>query len=126
ADQIRRAREIADRYPAFHPELFVTEFNVLQGGPGDTSANGDSDTVSAAISLLTSIEGMQQERLDRAFLFELKDGTGPRDYWGRWGVLTNGGQPKPVYYALKAFQNRPPARLPTRLVHGPSDGTLGL
>jgi hypothetical protein len=126
AFHIRWVREIASYYPQFNPQLFITEFNVQQGGIGDTSADGSTDTAVGAISLLSSIESMQRERLDRALLFELKDGPGPKPYWGKWGVLNSQGDPKPVYYTLKAYQARPPGGLPADVVNGPSDGTLGL
>jgi glycosyl hydrolase family 39 (putative alpha-L-iduronidase) len=126
AAHIRELRTILEKYPQFTPELFITEFNVLQGGPGDTSANSATDKVEGAIAFLTSIEGMQRERLDRAFLFELKDGLGPKSYWGRWGILTNDAQPKPTYYALKAYQDRPPGMLPIITKRGPSDRSLGM
>src|SRR5205814_1724269 len=100
--------------------------NVSPGGSGDTSAFSRTDTAQGAIALMQSIESMQRERLDAALLFELKDGTGPARYWGRWGVLTNDGQPKPIYYALKAYLNRPAGMLPVTAVKGPGDGTLGI
>jgi hypothetical protein len=126
AANIREARAIIAKYPRLSPEIFITEFNVLQGGPGDTSAYGNTDRVQGAISLLASLESMGRERLDRAFLFELKDGKGPKSYWGRWGVLTNDGQPKPIYHTLKAFSGRPEGMLPVSLRQGPADGKLGI
>ncbi|HEX8218966.1 MAG TPA: glycosyl hydrolase [Chloroflexia bacterium] len=126
AANIRAVREIAGKYPQFSPELIITEFNVLQGGPLDTSANGATDTVDGAIAFLSSIESMQRERLDKALLFELKDGVGPRSYWGRWGMLTHDGLAKPVYHAYKAYQERPGGQLPVRSRNAPTDGTLGL
>lgn len=125
ADDIRRTREIAANYPQFSPELFITEFNVLQGS-GDTSAHAHTDKVEGAIALLRAIESMQRERLDRAFLFELKDGQGPSRYWGRWGILTNDASPKPIYHALKAYRQRPSGSLPVRLTKGDSDNLVGL
>ncbi len=126
AADIRQVRAIAAEYPQFHPQLIVSEFNVRQGGQGDTSANGYTDKVEGAISFLSSIESMQRERLDQALLFELKDGAGPQSFWGRWGILTNDGQPKPIYYALKAYQNRPAGMLPVTLTEGQADGSVGM
>jgi hypothetical protein len=126
AANIRDMRKMLEGFPQFNPQIFITEFNILQGGAGDTSANGYTDTVEGAIAFLSSIEGMQRERLDRALLFELKDGPGSKSYWGRWGILTYDGLPKPIYYALKAYQNRPPGMLPVTVRSGPTDGTLGL
>jgi hypothetical protein len=126
AAHVRAIREIAAKYPRFSPELIITEFNVLQGGPLDTSANGATDTADGAIAFLSSIESMQRERLDKALLFELKDGVGPTSYWGRWGMLTNDGLAKPIYHAYKAYQTRPGGQLPVRPLNAPTDGTLGL
>jgi hypothetical protein len=126
ASDIRDMRTMLESFPQFNPQIFITEFNTLQGGPGDTSANGYTDTVDGAIAFLSSIEGMQREHLDRAFLFELKDGAGPKSYWGRWGILTYDGLPKPIYYALKAYQNRPAGMLPVSVKSGPADGTVGI
>ncbi|MDQ3706843.1 MAG: glycosyl hydrolase [Chloroflexota bacterium] len=126
AGHIRAVRAIAAKYPQFSPELIITEFNVLQGGAQDTSANGATDTAVGAIAFLSSIETMQRERLDKALLFELKDGAGPRSYWGRWGMLTNDGLTKPIYHAYKAYQTRPGGQLPVRTRNAPSDGSLGL
>jgi hypothetical protein len=121
AADIRQMRKILEGYPQFNPQLFITEFNVLQGGAGDTSDMGYTDTVEGAIAFLSSIESMQRERLDRALLFELKDGQGASSYWGRWGILTYDGKPKPIYYALKAVQNRPHDMMPVSLLSGHED-----
>jgi hypothetical protein len=123
---IRKAREIMASYPSLSPQIFITEFNVIQGGADDTSFMGRTDTVEGAIGFLSSLEGMQRERLDRALFFEMKDGPGPRSYWGRWGILTFDGKPKPVYHALRAYLNRPAGTLPISVSKGPTDGTLGM
>ena len=126
ASNIRKAREIMERYPTLSPQIFISEFNVIQGGENDTSFMSRTDTVEGAIGFLTSLEGMQRERLDRALFFELKDGPGPRSYWGRWGILTFDGKPKPVYHTLRAYLNRPAGTLPISVISGPTDGTLGM
>jgi hypothetical protein len=123
---IREARGALAKYAEFSAELFITEFNVLQGGAGDTSANGATDRAEGAIGLLRSIESMQREGLDRAFLFELKDGKGAREYWGRWGIVTNGGEAKPIYHVYQAYQQRPAGMLPVSLRKGVGDGSLGM
>jgi hypothetical protein len=104
----------------------ITEFNVLQGGPGDTSVGNASDSVMGAITLMRSVEAFMRARLDRAFFFELKDGPGPAELWGRWGMLTYNARPKPAYYAARAFANRPAGRIPVQLAQGPADGSLGV
>jgi hypothetical protein len=112
AADIRQARDILSRYPQFNPQLFITEFNVRQGGVGDTSANGYTDTVHGAVQLLASLEVMRRERLDGALVFELKDGRGPGEFWGRWGILTYNGKAKPLYYVLQAYLARPAYAFP--------------
>jgi xylan 1,4-beta-xylosidase len=126
AADIRHIRKILEDFPQFNPKIFITEFNVLQGGTGDTSSGGKTDTTEGAIAFLSSIESMQRERLDRAFLFELKDGEGPESYWGRWGILTYDGKPKPIYHALEAYQNRPSGMLPVTIKGGLNAGDLGI
>lgn len=126
AADIRHMRKILEDFPMFTPKIFITEFNVLQGGQGDTSSGGKTDTVDGAIAFLSSIESMQRERLDRAFLFELKDGEGPKSYWGRWGILTYDGKPKPIYHALEAYQNRPSGMLPVTIKGGLNPNDLGI
>mgnify|MGYP000916673842 CR=1 FL=1 len=48
---------------------------------------------------------MMMKKIDRAFVFEIKDGIGTQKYWGRWGLMTHEkwGTPekKPRYYALQ-------------------------
>ncbi len=126
ASNIRQVRAITAQHTRFNPELIITEFSVLQGGPGDTSANHATDTAQGAIAFLASIESMQRERLDKALLFELKDGIGPKQFWGRWGLLTNNGSAKPAYYAYRAYQSRPPGQLPVAVKNGPMDAEVGL
>jgi hypothetical protein len=126
ASHIRTAREILAHYPQFAPKLFITEFNVRQGGAGDTSANGYTDTAHGAVEVLSAIEVMRRERLDGALLFGLKDGRGPREYWGRWGLLTYNGHPKPLYHVIRAYQQRPDYAMPVRLTSGALDGSLGV
>jgi hypothetical protein len=53
--------------------------------------------------------------VDRAFLFEIKDGPGAEKFWGRWGILTHEkfGTPekKPRYFALDFLNNLGPFRM---------------
>ena len=49
-----------------------------------------------------------------------------QSFWGRWGILTYDGQPKPIYYALKAYLTRPTDPMPVNLISGPTDGSLGM
>lgn len=119
ADQIRTARNLLATHPQFHAELIISEFNVATGGPDDTSAGHLSDTAGGAAYVLSLLDIMDGAGLDRALLFEAKDGDNPAAYWGRWGVVTHDGRTKPVYYALQAWQALGTDRLPVT-VAGPS------
>ena len=124
ADQIRTARNLLAAHPQFHTELIISEFNVATGGAGDTSAGHLSDTAGGAAYVLSLLDIMDKEGLDRALLFEAKDGDNAAAYWGRWGVVTHDGYTKPVYYALQAWQALGTDRLPVT-VAGP-DGVGAL
>ncbi|GAF80588.1 unnamed protein product, partial [marine sediment metagenome] len=52
---------------------------------------------------LVSVSRQLLQRIDLAFVFEIKDGPSPegKEYWGRWGLLTHNGEKKPKYYALE-------------------------
>ncbi len=119
ADQIRTARNLLAAHPQFHTELMISEFNVATGGAGDTSAGHLSDTAGGAAYVLSLLDIMDREGLDRALLFEAKDGDNAASYWGRWGVVTHDGRTKPVYYALQAWQALGTDRLPVT-VSGPA------
>ncbi|MDQ2807923.1 MAG: hypothetical protein M3Z04_13600 [Chloroflexota bacterium] len=119
ADQIRTARNLLAAHPQFHAELIISEFNVATGGAGDTSAGHLSDTAGGAAYVLSLLDIMDKEGLDRALLFEAKDGDNAASYWGRWGVVTHDGRTKPMYYALQAWQALGTDRLPLT-VAGPA------
>ena len=54
-------------------------------------------------------------KVQRAFVFEIKDGPGNEKFWGRWGLLTHEkfGTPekKPRYNALEFLNNLGPFRI---------------
>ncbi len=105
ADQVGTVRNLLAAHPTLHPSLAITEFNVRTGGANDTSVDHLSDTSAGAAYVLGFLDALDRAGLDRAFLFEVKDGfNAATQYWGRWGILTNDGQPKPVYHAIQAFQ----------------------
>jgi xylan 1,4-beta-xylosidase len=59
------------------------------------------DSFYDAAHLVATIRQLIQ-RVDFAFIFEIKDGPSPESqpYWGRWGLLTHQGQEKPKYQAI--------------------------
>ncbi|HET7081214.1 MAG TPA: hypothetical protein VFM49_27600 [Chloroflexia bacterium] len=123
-DQIGTARNVLARYPGFTPELAITEFNVLTGGDGDTSSEHRSDSSAGAAYVLAMLDAWDRAGLDRAFLFEVKDGyNAAGSYWGRWGITTYDGRTKPIYHALRAYQALGTQLLPVQ-VSGAGLGAL--
>jgi len=96
ADQIR---EWSSNIPALvNLKFYVTEW-------GHDPKNQDGyDTKFGAIHTLAAARTMMA-KVQRAFVFEIKDGPGNEKFWGRWGLLTHEkfGTPekKPRYYALQ-------------------------
>ncbi|HMA34852.1 MAG TPA: hypothetical protein VKY74_10275 [Chloroflexia bacterium] len=124
ADQIGTVRNLLATHPTLRPELAITEFNVTPGD-GDTSIAHLSDTSQGAAFVLAELNAMDRAGLDRAFLFEIKDGYNPQGaYWGRWGMITNDGHTKPVYHAIRAYQDLGAQRLPVQISGGPGVGAL--
>ena len=92
---------------AKYPTLSNTELIVSEMGPN--SENDPAyDNYFGAIHALATLTLLENDTR-RAFTFEIKDGPGDKQYWGRWGLLTNEkfGTPveKPRFKALQ-FLNR--------------------
>lgn len=74
--------------------------------------NGDVDKVYdtgfAAIHTIAT-SAVLEDKIDKTFIFEIKDGVGPSQYWGRWGIFTNDkfGDPvaKPRFSAIAFLNN---------------------
>lgn len=74
--------------------------------------NGDVDKVYdtgfAAIHTIAT-SAILEDKLDKTFIFEIKDGAGPSKLWGRWGIFTNDkyGDPtaKPRFSAIAFLNN---------------------
>lgn len=96
-----------DRILADFPEFSNIELVVSEWGI-DSKNNKAYDRLSSAIHTMGGVAAMA-DRVDKTFIFEAKDGPGPSQYWGRWGLLTHEsfGNPekKPRYQAV-AFLNR--------------------
>lgn len=105
----KQARKWAENIPA----LVNLKFYVTEWGHNSEVDKG-YDGKLGAIHTLAGARVMMGA-IDRAFLFEIKDGPGPEKYWGRWGVLTHEkfGPPekKPRYYALQFLNNLGPYRV---------------
>ncbi len=103
------AREWASKIPALvNLKFYITEW-------GHDSANeAGYDTKFGAIHTLAASRVMMA-KIQRAFIFEIKDGPGNEKFWGRWGLLTHEkfGTPekKPRYQALQFLNTLGPFRI---------------
>lgn len=94
----KQARAWAEKIPAFvNMKYYVTEW-------GQNSENDKTyDTKMGAIHTIAGSRAMMGT-IDRAFVFEIKDGPGNEKYWSRWGMMTHEkfGTPekKPRYHAI--------------------------
>lgn len=105
----KQARKWAENIPAMvNLKFYVTEWG------HDSEIQAGYDGKFGAIHTLAGARAMMGA-IDRAFLFEVKDGPGAEKYWGRWGLLTHEkfGAPekKPRYYALQFLNGLGPYRL---------------
>ncbi len=103
------ARSWAENIPALvNLKFYVTEWGF------DSENNKGYDTRSGAVHFLAAARTMVGA-VDRAFVFEIKDGPGTEKYWGRWGLLTNEkfGTPekKPRYEAMEFINSLYPYRM---------------
>lgn len=79
---------------------FLTEWGSVSENSSYHDSNFDGSHLVATVRQLI-------QRVDLAFVFEIKDGPPPTDkkYWGRWGLLTHEKagtiEKKPKYYALQ-------------------------
>lgn len=95
------------------PALVNLKFYVTEWGH-DPKIHAGYDTKFSAIHTIAAARTMMS-KVQRAFLFEIKDGPGNEKYWGRWGLLTNEkfGTPekKPRYYAIQFLNSLLPFRV---------------
>ena len=89
-------RELLTEFPAFQPERFVTS-STSGRAPQRYERPGNTDRVRVPYPPRFE-EAMQRERLDGRSS-RVKGWVGTEAILGRWGILTNDGQPKPIYHA---------------------------
>jgi len=106
---VAQARLWAENIPA----LINLKFYITEWGFNSENDKG-YDEKAGAIHLLAAARTMVGT-VDRAFVFEIKDGPGTEKYWGRWGLLTNEkyGTPekKPRYKAIEFINSLFPYRM---------------
>lgn len=84
-----------------YPEYQSVQIIVSEWG-SDAENNPVHDTNFDAIHTIAAIRKMI-DRVNMAFTFEIKDGPGNREFWGRWGLITHdtyGLHKKPKYHAI--------------------------
>lgn len=70
-----------------HPQYADIEYMVTEWGHDPENHAGYDTNFGAAFTIAGSI--VMSGPVNRAFVFEVKDGPGPEQYWGRWGLLTH-------------------------------------
>lgn len=106
---VASARSWAQNIPALiNLKYYITEWGF------NSEIDKDYDQKNGAIHLLAATRTMVGT-VDRAFVFEIKDGPGTEKYWGRWGLLTNQkyGTPekKPRFSAMQFLNSLFPYRM---------------
>ncbi len=105
----KQARKWAENIPALvNLKYYVTEWgHNSEIDKGYDGKFGAIQTIAGARAMMGAV--------DRAFVFEIKDGPGNEKYWGRWGLLTHEkfGPPekKPRYHSLIFLNELAPYRL---------------
>ncbi len=101
-EDLAAARSIISSFPEYqNAELLITEAGY------DSANNPANDGALSAIHTLAMYSATFQ-KINRLFMFEIKDGPSDKQYWGRWGILTHekyGVVPKPRYRAIE-FLNK--------------------
>lgn len=108
-NDVNQARDVASKIPALlNLKFYITEWgHNSNNDPGYDNQFGAIQTIAGARTMMSKVQ--------RGFIFELKDGPGNTKEWGRWGLLTNEkfGTPekKPRYYAVQFLNSLGPFRI---------------
>jgi len=77
----------ANQHVLEHPGLSGIELIITEAGHDSENDEGYDTNYSALFTI--ALASTLESRVDRVFSFEAKDGAGPEQYWGRWGILTH-------------------------------------
>lgn len=98
----QKLQEILNNFPEYtNLPIIISEW----GSDAENSPKHDANF--DAIHTVAAIRQML-DRIQYAFSFEIKDGPGEKEFWGRWGLITHdkfGLHKKPKYYAYKLLNN---------------------
>lgn len=102
-EDITAVKQVLVSYPKYKGvELIISE-----SGYNSDLDPGNDGLISALHTIATYASTFQ--KMDKLFTFEIKDGPGEKQYWGRWGMLTSEKFGSPVaksrYRAIE-FLNR--------------------
>lgn len=105
---VQKSRAWAEKIPALvNLKYYVTEWG------HDSERNKNYDGMFGAIHTIAASRIMMGA-IDRAFIFEVKDGPGTDKYWGDWGLLTHekfGVEKKPRFRAVEFLNTLANTRL---------------
>lgn len=110
-EDMSNARKWLEAHPerSLDLELLITEWgHNSEVDGGYDGMYGAAHTLAGAMEMVNLV--------DKAFLFEIKDGPDPagKKFWGRWGLITHQSQgltTKPRYAAMKLLNELAPNRL---------------
>lgn len=103
ANDVESLNSTLSKHPRYQGiEKIITEMGYSSDNdPAYDSLVGAAQTMASVVEL--------DQKVDKAFSFEIVDGKGPQKYWGRWGILTNPSygsvEKKPRYHAFE-FMNK--------------------
>ncbi len=81
-NDVANARSLLENYNLAGREMIITEI-----GPNGANDPAYDNSFGAIHLLATSV--ILQNEVTKTFTFEVKDGPGDKQYWGRWGLFTN-------------------------------------
>ena len=100
-----------DNWLADHGGRYLLEKHLTEWGSISENSPYHDNQFDAAHTIAVIRQLLQ--RVDLTYAFEIKDGPSPeqKNYWGRWGLLTHQGQPKPRYQAINLLNQLTGQRL---------------
>ena len=106
---VKQARSWAEKIPA----LVNLKYYITEWGHDSNNHNGYDNHFGAIHTIAGALT--MAGKINRAFIFEIKDGPGETKLWGRWGMLTHekfgSVEKKPRYNAVVFLNQLYPYRI---------------